>query len=80
MAQVGGVLMNTLFKNDGTTQITNGTFITVAEGNAGLKFTPTADFNGSGSFTQSGGTLAITSGSNDYYGLTNTRCRLTRRK
>jgi urease beta subunit len=29
-----------LFKNNGTTPITNGTFITFAEGNAGLKFTP----------------------------------------
>jgi len=30
-----------LFKNDGTTQIMNGALITFAEGNAGLKFTPT---------------------------------------
>jgi uncharacterized delta-60 repeat protein len=29
-----------LYKNDGATQISNGQFITVAEGNAGLKFTP----------------------------------------
>ncbi len=41
----------TLYQSDGTTPITNGSFITVAEGNAGLKFTPVADFNGSASFT-----------------------------
>lgn len=29
-----------LFKNNGSTQINNGDFITFAEGNAGLKFTP----------------------------------------
>jgi hypothetical protein len=39
-----------LYKSNGTTEITNGTFITKAEGAAGLKFTPTADFNGTGSF------------------------------
>src|SRR5260370_9291095 len=33
----------TLFKNNGTTQINNGDFITFAEGNAGLKFTPAAN-------------------------------------
>src|SRR5438067_1686202 len=44
----------TLFKNDGSTPITNGQFITFAEGNAGLKFTPTANFNGNGSFQVQG--------------------------
>jgi CSLREA domain-containing protein len=33
----------TLFKNDGTTQIANGAFITFTEGSAGLKFTPGTD-------------------------------------
>src|SRR5262249_35516776 len=37
---VGGITNGTLFKNNGTTQINNGDFITFAEGNAGLKFTP----------------------------------------
>jgi len=32
-----------LFKNNGTTQINNGDFITFTEGNAGLKFTPAAN-------------------------------------
>ena len=49
--KITGITNGTLYQNDGTTQITNGTFITFAEGNAGLKFTPTANFNGSGSFT-----------------------------
>ncbi|HYC46138.1 MAG TPA: cadherin-like domain-containing protein, partial [Burkholderiales bacterium] len=49
--KVTGISNGTLFKNDGVTQITDGTFITFAEGSAGLKFTPTGNFNGSGSFT-----------------------------
>uniref|UniRef100_UPI0035664008 DUF4347 domain-containing protein n=1 Tax=Psychromonas sp. TaxID=1884585 RepID=UPI0035664008 len=49
--KITGISDGTLYKNDGTTQIFDGEFITVAEGNAGLKFTPTSDFNGSGSFT-----------------------------
>lgn len=34
-----------LFKHDGTTEISNGEFITVAEGSAGLKFTPAANLS-----------------------------------
>ena len=49
--KITGITNGTLYKNDGVTQITSGTFITFAEGNAGLKFTPTANFNGNGSFT-----------------------------
>ncbi len=49
--KITGISNGTLYQNDGTTQISNGTFITFAQGNAGLKFTPTTDFNGSGSFT-----------------------------
>ena len=49
--RITGITNGTLYQNDGMTQITSGTFITFAEGNAGLKFTPTASFNGSGSFT-----------------------------
>jgi hypothetical protein len=33
----------TLFKSDGITQIANGSFITFAEGNAGLRFSPAAN-------------------------------------
>src|SRR2546428_2023013 len=38
--RVTGITGGTLFKNNGTTVINNGDFITFAEGNAGLKFTP----------------------------------------
>jgi CSLREA domain-containing protein len=38
--QITNIQNGTLFKNNGTTQINNNDFITVAEGNAGLKFTP----------------------------------------
>ncbi|MEP6911708.1 MAG: Ig-like domain-containing protein, partial [bacterium] len=41
--QITGIANGTLFKNNGTTQINNGDFITFAEGNAGLKFTPGAN-------------------------------------
>ena len=49
--QITGITGGTLFLNDGTTAITNGTFITVAQGAAGLKFTPTTGSTASGSFT-----------------------------
>ena len=38
--KITGITNGTLFQNDGTTAINNGDFITFAEGNAGLKFTP----------------------------------------
>jgi hypothetical protein len=38
--KITGITGGTLFKNNGTTVINNGNFITFAEGNAGLKFTP----------------------------------------
>ncbi len=56
--KITGITNGTLYKNDGVTQITNGSFITFAEGNAGLKFTPTADFNGNGNFTFQASTSA----------------------
>jgi CSLREA domain-containing protein len=46
--KITGITGGTLFKNNGTTQINNGDFITFAEGNAGLKFTPGTS---NGSFT-----------------------------
>jgi cytochrome oxidase Cu insertion factor (SCO1/SenC/PrrC family) len=48
--KITGITNGTLFQNDGTTAINNGDFITYAQANAGLKFTPAADFNGDGSF------------------------------
>jgi uncharacterized repeat protein (TIGR01451 family) len=44
----------TVFKHDGTTQINDGDFITVAEGNAGLRFTPATDYTGAASFDVQG--------------------------
>src|SRR5207237_551938 len=52
--KITSITNGTLFKNDGTTPISNNQFITFAEGNAGLKFTPTANFNGNGSFQVQG--------------------------
>jgi Bacterial Ig-like domain (group 3) len=41
--RISAITNGTLFKNNGATQINNGDFITAAEGNAGLKFTPAAN-------------------------------------
>src|SRR5205814_109634 len=38
--KITAITNGTLFKNNGTTQINNGDFITFAEGNAGVRFTP----------------------------------------
>lgn len=64
--KISGITNGTLFQNDGTTPINNGDFITVAEGQAGVKFLPSANSNATGSFTvelsQDGTTVsAITS-------------------
>jgi YVTN family beta-propeller protein len=48
--RISGIVGGTLFKSDGTTQVAEGSFITVAEGQAGLKFQPEPDRNLSGSF------------------------------
>jgi hypothetical protein len=52
--KITNITNGTLFKNNGTTQINNNDFITYAEGNAGLKFTPTANSTATGSFTAQG--------------------------
>jgi hypothetical protein len=39
--QITGITNGTLFQNDGTSAIANNSFITFAQGNAGLKFSPT---------------------------------------
>ena len=52
--KISGITNGTLFQNDGTTAIANNAFITVAQGNAGLKFTPATDVTGSGSFQRAG--------------------------
>ena len=58
--KITGITNGNLFKNDGTTAIANGTFITFAEGNAGLKFTPTG--GGNGSFTAQASTSNVDGG------------------
>ena len=49
-----------LYKNNGSTEITPGTFITKAEWEAGLKFTPTTGFSGVAKFYAQGATSNAT--------------------
>jgi hypothetical protein len=49
--QITNITGGTLYLNDGVTQVTNGEFITVAQGASGLKFTPAANSTVSGSFS-----------------------------
>ncbi len=60
--KITGITNGALFQNDGTTPIAAGTFITFAEANAGLKFTPAAHFYGSGSFSVQASTSADDTG------------------
>lgn len=60
--KISGITNGTLFLNDGTTALTDGTFITMAQGAAGLKFTPNANFFGTGSFVVRASTSASDSG------------------
>ncbi len=48
--QITGITGGTLYKTDGSTQIASGQYITVAEGNAGLRFTPAPDSFAPGHF------------------------------
>jgi hypothetical protein len=57
--KITGITNGTLFKNDGVTPINNEDFITSAEGNSGLKFTPGAV---NGSFTVQASTSAADAG------------------
>ena len=60
--QITGITGGTLYQNNGTTQITNGSFITVAQGAAGLKFTPTTGSLATGSFLVQESTTNTVSG------------------
>ena len=60
--QVTGITGGALFLNDGVTPVIDGEFITVAQGAAGLKFTPTAGSLANGSFVVQGSTTADSSG------------------
>ncbi|MEN8698478.1 S-layer homology domain-containing protein [Bacillus infantis] len=48
--KISGISGGRLYKNDGTTVINEGSFITEAEGRAGLKFTPAENAYGSDGF------------------------------
>ena len=49
--KIVSVANGTLFQHDGTTPIPAGTFITIAQANAGLRFTPLADSLATGQVT-----------------------------
>ena len=49
--KITAVASGSLFLNDGVTPVAVNDFITYAQGSAGLKFTPTANFNGNATFT-----------------------------
>ncbi|MCA9012409.1 MAG: hypothetical protein KDB01_21810, partial [Planctomycetaceae bacterium] len=49
--KITSITGGTLFQNNGTTAIANGDFITFAQANAGLKFTPTLNSGATGHFT-----------------------------
>src|SRR4029077_18262424 len=48
--KITGITNGTLFQNDGTPPINSNDFITFAQGNAGLKFTPTPGGTATSSF------------------------------
>ena len=48
--RISGITNGSLFQADGSTAISNGEYITYAQGQAGLTFTPTADSVLAGSF------------------------------
>ena len=60
--KITGITGGTLYKTDGTSAVVNGDFITFAEGNAGLKFTPTANSNAAGAFTAQASSSAVNGG------------------
>jgi hypothetical protein len=60
--KITGITNGALYLNDGTTPVANGTFITFAQANLGLKFTPSVNFSGSGSFTLQASTSNVDAG------------------
>jgi uncharacterized repeat protein (TIGR03803 family) len=60
--QITGTSGGSLFLNDGVTPVSNGEFITVAQGAAGLKFTPTNSSQANGNFTAKESTTGDSSG------------------
>jgi hypothetical protein len=60
--KITNVQHGVLYQHDGITAIPAGTFITFAQGNAGLMFTPSADYNGSAGFQVQAATAASDTG------------------
>ncbi|MGV6818578.1 MAG: DUF4347 domain-containing protein [Thiotrichales bacterium] len=64
--KISGISNGTLYLNDGVTLVNDGDFITVAQGQAGLKFTPALNSTAAGSFdveaSEDGATVAAQSG------------------
>lgn len=60
--KITGVTGGALYLNDGVTSVPNGSFITYAQAQAGLKFTPFANSNTAGAFQVQASTSASDSG------------------
>ncbi|HEX4147156.1 MAG TPA: choice-of-anchor Q domain-containing protein, partial [Pirellulales bacterium] len=60
--QITAITGGTLYQNNGTTAISSGSFITLAQGAAGLKFTPTTGSLTTGSFQVQESTSSSTAG------------------
>jgi VCBS repeat-containing protein len=60
--KVTGIAGGTLYLNDGTTAVVDGSFITFAQANAGLRFTPAADSTANGSFQVQASTSNVDAG------------------
>ncbi|MFO0870719.1 MAG: M36 family metallopeptidase [Pirellulales bacterium] len=82
--RVSNITGGTLFKNDGTTPIASGDFLSYAEGQAGVKFLPAANSNVAGHFdvesSQNGTTVAAQSGRCDEQTIAATSARLGSRQ
>ncbi len=64
--RISGITNGTLYQADGTTAISNGDYITVAQGQAGLRFTPSSNITADGRFgvqsSEDGSSVAAQSG------------------
>ena len=60
--KITSITGGSLFQNDGTTAISNNEFITFAQANAGLKFTPTLNSTATGHFTVQASTSNVDGG------------------
>ncbi|WP_298933580.1 hypothetical protein [uncultured Ramlibacter sp.] len=60
--KISGIAGGTLYLNDGTTAVANGSFISYAQAHAGLKFTPSANSTANGSFNVQASTSASDAG------------------